>query len=83
MSGKTSRCQRRAAARQLLRELTEAVSPARPHLHCMVDGCDHTAPTVRIGAVAISLCAEHQRAYDHAWMTAIAASRSGRGTVAV
>ena len=47
----------------------------------MVDGCDCPAPTVRIGAVAISLCAVHQQAYDEAWPTAITGNGSGRRTV--
>jgi len=80
VSDRASRSERRAAARRLLRELTKAASPARPHPHCMVDGCDRPAPTVRIGAVAISLCAVHQQAYDEAWSTAITGNGSGRRT---
>jgi len=83
VSDKTYRSQRRATARRLLRELTDAASPTRPHPHCMVNGCEHPAPTVRMGAVAISLCVKHERAYHEAWVAAITADRPGRRTAAV
>ncbi len=49
----------------------------------MIEGCDRPAPTVRMGAVAISLCIEHQDVYDKAWLAALAVDRSGGRTSAV
>ncbi|HVA59554.1 MAG TPA: hypothetical protein VNG13_03330 [Mycobacteriales bacterium] len=75
MSSRTERVERRAQARRQECQLRQAASPARPHPHCLIPDCGRPAPTVRLGPVAIALCAVHKAWFDRRYAQAGPASR--------
>jgi hypothetical protein len=63
--------QRRAEQRALEREVLRSVLGSGVHgrAPCLVPDCRASGPVITIGALHVTLCPRHKRAFDRAWAT--------------
>ncbi|MHB8453032.1 MAG: hypothetical protein ACYDAQ_21650 [Mycobacteriales bacterium] len=66
-TSRTERFERRAAERIRRRQAAAALDPAADRRCCSVPGCTTIGPPVLLGAIRLTLCAQHKRALDVQW----------------